>query len=426
MQATVHFDPGHGHGLHVCAARRRLTTTATSPSPTCRPSNWTRPTWSGSGASLPELPAARKERLVTRTNCLPRMPACCRPTSRWATTSRRWPPLTGDATHVGQLGPGRSVSAYLNAAGLEVADRPYGPGPGRTARAGRRRHALRQDGQGGVRGHDRDGQGRRRSWPRRDWARSPTRGSWRRWSPASWQANPGPAEEFRQGRDRVLGFFVGQVMKETKGQANPQMVNDLLRRHLAGRPSVAAEAPWSALPSVLCAARRTPCSRRVEKPHVCLVLCLTFSGPIARPASGDVEHRAGRSSCAPLRPDSCPVLKTADIISGKWTLLDPARPLQRHQPLQRAGAFARGHQPQDPLRTPQGLEKAGVVTRKSYRRSASPGGVHAHRHGLGPHPAHRPHAGVRRQVADDGHATDAPVQTRPARNDPPPRRPGRR
>jgi aspartyl-tRNA(Asn)/glutamyl-tRNA(Gln) amidotransferase subunit B len=45
--------------------------------------------------------------------------------------------------------------------------------------------------------------------------------------------NPGPAEEFRQGREKVLGFFVGQVMKQTKGQANPQVVNDLLRKHLA-------------------------------------------------------------------------------------------------------------------------------------------------------------------------------------------------
>ena len=47
-------------------------------------------------------------------------------------------------------------------------------------------------------------------------------------------ANPGPAEEFRQGRDKVLGFFVGQVMKETKGQANPAVVNELLRKHLRG------------------------------------------------------------------------------------------------------------------------------------------------------------------------------------------------
>jgi aspartyl-tRNA(Asn)/glutamyl-tRNA(Gln) amidotransferase subunit B len=32
---------------------------------------------------------------------------------------------------------------------------------------------------------------------------------------------------------KVMGFFVGQVMKETKGQANPQVVNDLLRKKLA-------------------------------------------------------------------------------------------------------------------------------------------------------------------------------------------------
>jgi len=46
-------------------------------------------------------------------------------------------------------------------------------------------------------------------------------------------ANPGPAEEFRQGREKILGFFVGQVMKETRGQANPQLVNELLRKHLS-------------------------------------------------------------------------------------------------------------------------------------------------------------------------------------------------
>jgi len=32
----------------------------------------------------------------------------------------------------------------------------------------------------------------------------------------------------------VFKFFVGQVMKETRGQANPQLVNDILKRILAG------------------------------------------------------------------------------------------------------------------------------------------------------------------------------------------------
>jgi aspartyl-tRNA(Asn)/glutamyl-tRNA(Gln) amidotransferase subunit B len=47
-------------------------------------------------------------------------------------------------------------------------------------------------------------------------------------------ANPEVVDEYRGGNQRVLGFFVGQVMKQTKGQANPQLVNQLLRRHLEG------------------------------------------------------------------------------------------------------------------------------------------------------------------------------------------------
>src|SRR5680860_626280 len=45
-------------------------------------------------------------------------------------------------------------------------------------------------------------------------------------------ANPEAVEEFGQGRSKILGFFVGQAMKKTKGQANPQLVNELFRRHL--------------------------------------------------------------------------------------------------------------------------------------------------------------------------------------------------
>lgn len=44
--------------------------------------------------------------------------------------------------------------------------------------------------------------------------------------------NPSQVEEFKSGKDKVIGFLVGQVMKETKGKANPQMVNDILREKL--------------------------------------------------------------------------------------------------------------------------------------------------------------------------------------------------
>ncbi len=45
-------------------------------------------------------------------------------------------------------------------------------------------------------------------------------------------ANPQQLAEYRSGKDKLFGYFVGQVMKETKGQANPQLLNDLLKRKL--------------------------------------------------------------------------------------------------------------------------------------------------------------------------------------------------
>jgi aspartyl-tRNA(Asn)/glutamyl-tRNA(Gln) amidotransferase subunit B len=46
--------------------------------------------------------------------------------------------------------------------------------------------------------------------------------------------HPQQVEEYRGGKEKVLGFFVGQIMKQTKGQANPGMVNKLLKEKLAG------------------------------------------------------------------------------------------------------------------------------------------------------------------------------------------------
>lgn len=46
-------------------------------------------------------------------------------------------------------------------------------------------------------------------------------------------SNPGQAAEYRAGKEKLLGFFVGQVMQKTKGKANPAQVNEALRRRLA-------------------------------------------------------------------------------------------------------------------------------------------------------------------------------------------------
>ena len=45
-------------------------------------------------------------------------------------------------------------------------------------------------------------------------------------------ANARQAEQLRAGKSALFGFFVGQVMKETRGQANPQLVNEVLKRLL--------------------------------------------------------------------------------------------------------------------------------------------------------------------------------------------------
>ncbi len=47
-------------------------------------------------------------------------------------------------------------------------------------------------------------------------------------------ANSKSVEEFRAGKEKAFNALVGQAMKATQGKANPQQVNEILRRRLAG------------------------------------------------------------------------------------------------------------------------------------------------------------------------------------------------
>ena len=47
--------------------------------------------------------------------------------------------------------------------------------------------------------------------------------------------NPQSIEDFKNGKDRAIGFLVGQIMKASKGQANPPMVNKLLLEEINKR-----------------------------------------------------------------------------------------------------------------------------------------------------------------------------------------------
>ncbi|MDP9241869.1 MAG: Asp-tRNA(Asn)/Glu-tRNA(Gln) amidotransferase GatCAB subunit B, partial [Actinomycetota bacterium] len=45
--------------------------------------------------------------------------------------------------------------------------------------------------------------------------------------------NPGPAEQFRGGKEEIIGFLVGQVRRKSGGSANPKVAQDLLRERLS-------------------------------------------------------------------------------------------------------------------------------------------------------------------------------------------------
>jgi aspartyl-tRNA(Asn)/glutamyl-tRNA(Gln) amidotransferase subunit B len=47
------------------------------------------------------------------------------------------------------------------------------------------------------------------------------------------KANPAQAADYKAGKEKLFGFFVGQVMKASKGKANPDLVNQLLKKKLS-------------------------------------------------------------------------------------------------------------------------------------------------------------------------------------------------
>ena len=45
--------------------------------------------------------------------------------------------------------------------------------------------------------------------------------------------NPDQVQQFKEGKEQVIGFFVGQIMKASQGKANPAQVNQLLKEKLS-------------------------------------------------------------------------------------------------------------------------------------------------------------------------------------------------
>ena len=105
---------------------------------------------------------------------------------------------------------------------------------GRLARPHPRRHDLRQDRQGGVRRHV-GGRGRADAIiEKRGLRQISDAGALEAIVAEVLAANPRQVEDYRAGKEKAFNSLVGQVMKATKGKANPPQVNELLKKKLAG------------------------------------------------------------------------------------------------------------------------------------------------------------------------------------------------
>jgi aspartyl-tRNA(Asn)/glutamyl-tRNA(Gln) amidotransferase subunit B len=231
VQETVHFDPVSGR-ISSLRSKEESHDYRYFPEPDLVPIELDEAYVDRVRASLPELPAARRERLARQYGLSPYDAGVLSANRTLGDYFERVAQTTGDGKLSANWVTGE-LSGYLNAAGLEVGESTVAP----EALAGLLR--LLADGTlSGKLAKDvfqamiESGREAAAIVEERGLGQISDAGELAAVIAAIVEANPGPAEEFRQGRDRVLGFFVGQVMKETKGQANPQLVNDLLRLRL--------------------------------------------------------------------------------------------------------------------------------------------------------------------------------------------------
>ncbi|MBN1319954.1 MAG: Asp-tRNA(Asn)/Glu-tRNA(Gln) amidotransferase subunit GatB [Thermoleophilia bacterium] len=232
MQQTVHFDPATGT-VSTLRSKEEAHDYRYFPEPDLTPIELDAQYVERVRESLPELPAARKERLMEQYGLSSKDAVALSANKPLGDYFEELAVATGDARTAANWVLG-DLSAYLNASGMEAADCPVkvahlaellglvsdGTLSGKMAKeVFEAMTSTRKDAKTIV--------------AERGLGQISDAGELEAIVARIVAANPGPAEEFRQGREKILGFFVGQVMKETQGQANPQIVNDLLRKHLS-------------------------------------------------------------------------------------------------------------------------------------------------------------------------------------------------
>ena len=233
VQETVHFDPGTGR-VHTLRSKEEAHDYRYFPEPDLTPLELDKAYVDKVRSTLPELPAACKERLV-RDHGLSAKDAALLATNKGLGDYFE---ALAAATEDSRLSANwvlGEVSAYLNAAGVEAEGFPL------DASALAEMLGLISDGtlsnkmaKEVFEAMISTRKGAADIVAEKGLGQISDVGELESIVTRVVEANPGPAAEFRQGKEKALGFFVGQVMRETKGQANPQMVNELLRKQLKG------------------------------------------------------------------------------------------------------------------------------------------------------------------------------------------------
>jgi aspartyl-tRNA(Asn)/glutamyl-tRNA(Gln) amidotransferase subunit B len=183
------------------------------------------------GKTIPELPDVKRERFV-KDYALPEYDA------DMLTQSRSMAAYYEDAVRLSRQPKVVSnwmmgeLMRLLNIEGREIEDCPIKPdrlaGMIKMISDG----VISNDRQDRVRGNVQDRQGCRNGSQEEGLVQVSDTGAIEKIIEEVINANPAQTADYRTGKEKLFGFFVGQVMKASKGKANPDLVNQLLKKKL--------------------------------------------------------------------------------------------------------------------------------------------------------------------------------------------------